>query len=481
MTLFPFVNREFSFVSESLFFSATGSLRPPRAASSCPSTGELKALGCPLHALGGCRFSGGSRGILLNFFESTMITRARAKALVAEARRNCFVVTEEPEDPSIPSHREARSEEHGIMSCQSVITEGRKLTRESLEEIASKNQQLMADRLEKRNAAAAKKTKNAGEASGKDSQNVEEPKAKCPRVDAIPEKKCSPLKIKASSSTTASPGDKGKGKKVIGASLPTSDMTKEEVQHHLAMQGHHVFGQKSEEEMTEYLNAMSDWCMGGALLAQYFVGSVRDLAAFPKLKKGFHEVTSKLQVDKLKIQTALGQVKLLTDERNKLSTTITDLNLQNQTLTEEKKKALDDVKTATDEAKATTPRWSFFGKLWEEFAGVYFHAAIKQMKFLNPGVELKTRGMSTLCLVENGKWYRAQPDDNVECEPGDKEPASPVIEAEEEGVPNEKCAADEEKVLPDKNAADGEKVPPRLKVNEGPVCRLSFVFPFLLL
>ncbi|KAJ1397454.1 5-dehydro-4-deoxy-D-glucuronate isomerase [Sesbania bispinosa] len=38
----------------------------------------------------------------VSFFLSTMMTRARAKALAAEARGNCIVVSEDLEDPSIP-------------------------------------------------------------------------------------------------------------------------------------------------------------------------------------------------------------------------------------------------------------------------------------------------------------------------------------------------------------------------------------------
>ncbi|KAJ1394176.1 putative kalirin-like [Sesbania bispinosa] len=215
--------------------------------------------------------------------------------------------------------------------------------------------------------------------------------------------------------------------------------------------------------MKDYWNAMSEWCTGGAIPAQYFVGAVKDLAALLKLKKSFHEVTTKLQTDELKMQTALGQVKLLTEERDKLCTSVSDLTLQNKTLTDEKRKALDDTKASVDELELLRTEIEELKKmdeeiqkeienlrrLWEESAGVYFHAAIKKIKFLNPRVELKTRGMSTLCLVENGKWYRAQPDNNVECEPGDEEPASHVLEAdaEEDGGP-EKGVADEEKVNP---------------------------------
>ncbi|KAJ1415548.1 putative tudor domain-containing protein 6-like isoform X1 [Sesbania bispinosa] len=54
------------------------------------------------------------------------------------------------------------------------------------------------------------------------------------------------------------------------------------------------------------------------------------------------------------------------------------------------------------------------GKLWEESADVH-------------GVEIRTRGMSTLCTVEDGKWYRVEVDDNVECPLADEEPTSPIL------------------------------------------------------
>ncbi|KAJ1432320.1 sodium-dependent lysophosphatidylcholine symporter 1-A isoform [Sesbania bispinosa] len=54
--------------------------------------------------------------------------------------------------------------------------------------MASKNQQLMAERLAKKNVvvAAAKRGKHVAEASG--SQGAGDPKAKRPRIEAIPER-----------------------------------------------------------------------------------------------------------------------------------------------------------------------------------------------------------------------------------------------------------------------------------------------------
>ncbi|KAJ1404874.1 hypothetical protein SESBI_26276 [Sesbania bispinosa] len=54
-----------------------------------------------------------------------------------------------------------------------------------------------------------------------------------------------------------------------------------------------------------------------------------------------------------------------------------------------------------------------------------------KMKFLNPGVELRTRGMSTLCMVQDGKWYQDEVDGNVPCSLGDEETTSSVLTTNE--------------------------------------------------
>ncbi|KAJ1390992.1 hypothetical protein SESBI_37011, partial [Sesbania bispinosa] len=54
--------------------------------------------------------------------------------------------------------------------------------------MASKNQLKMAERLAKKNAAAVKGIKDVEDAFEKDPQLAEEPKAKRPKIDAIPAK-----------------------------------------------------------------------------------------------------------------------------------------------------------------------------------------------------------------------------------------------------------------------------------------------------
>ncbi|KAJ1429353.1 Root UVB sensitive family [Sesbania bispinosa] len=102
-------------------------------------------------------------------FWGAMITRARAKAMVAENRRKCFVVTEELGDPGIPNL---------VLRCRrsSGVAEN----------MASKQQAKLAEKLAKRNVAAARKMKEAGEGSEQDLQVVERPKVKRPRVNTTP-------------------------------------------------------------------------------------------------------------------------------------------------------------------------------------------------------------------------------------------------------------------------------------------------------
>ncbi|KAJ1411549.1 putative titin isoform X19 [Sesbania bispinosa] len=122
----------------------------------------------------------------------------------------------------------------------------------------------MAERLAKKNVVVAKRTKEAGEAFRVDPQITEEPKAKRPKTATIPvnipekripEKRAPQLKLKGPASTIPTADPKGKGTTVFGAGLSVFDMTTKEVQHHLAVQGSAIFGGKSTEEMTEFLNA----------------------------------------------------------------------------------------------------------------------------------------------------------------------------------------------------------------------------------
>ncbi|KAJ1422604.1 ER-Golgi family vesicle-tethering protein [Sesbania bispinosa] len=319
-----------------------------------------------------------------------MITRARAKALAAKNKRKCFVVTEELKDPGIPNLVLRRRRSSGVA-----------------EDMASKNQLKMVKRLAKKNAVAAKRKKETGDYSEKDLQVIEDPKGKRQKVDPTPaqgiRQKVDPKPAQGI------PENKALVKEP--ASLKSKDSSSSDWKQR---KRHEDDWDKSAEEMIEFLNAASDWGVTFAMLAQYFVGATRDPTAFPKMTKELHRVTTKLEIDELKMQKAIGQVKLLTEERDKLNKSVTELTKQVETLSLEKKKVEDDAKAATEEAKAAKiakmeldslrqemeelriekekeeEEIESLGKLWEEASAVYFHAAIKQMKFLNPGVKLNT-------------------------------------------------------------------------------------------
>ncbi|KAJ1397461.1 stomatal cytokinesis defective SCD1 protein [Sesbania bispinosa] len=305
----------------------------------------------------------------------------------------------------------------------------------------------MAERFAKKIAVTAKKSNSSGEDSGKASvAKLENPKTKRAKIDADP----SSHKVPHSGAQGTMPIPTLKGKEVLGdpIRIPLANMSEAEVKEQLRLQGKAFFENRTEAEMKDYLNSLFDWFLGGAMMAQFFSSAISDLAALPKIKKCFHEVATKLQNDKVNMKEAITQVSALTEERDKLNTN--NILQQQQLVTEkaEKLKAIAETKSVSEELTAEIDKHKQrekelesevdkLGKLWEESSEVYFHAAIKQMKYLNPEVELRTRGMSTLSVVEDGKWFRVEANGNLECSPGDEELVSPVITKEVEDVAQE--------------------------------------------
>ncbi|KAJ1438455.1 hypothetical protein SESBI_03070 [Sesbania bispinosa] len=214
--------------------------------------------------------------------------------------------------------------------------------------MASKQQAKLAKKLAKRNVALAKKKRETDEDSGVDPQAVEQERVKRP---------------------------KGKGTEVYGVGLPASNMTEVEVRKHLAVQGKALFQGKSVEEMSDFLNVASDWGMQFVMMAQYSVGATRDLAAFlPKkteLERKKVEDTSKMAAEEAEA------AKLAQTEVNTLQERVKELELE--------------VEKEKDENETME-------KIWIDAFEVYFHAAIKQMKYLNPGVDLNTRGSGSVVI-----------------------------------------------------------------------------------
>ncbi|KAJ1404842.1 hypothetical protein SESBI_26244, partial [Sesbania bispinosa] len=164
--------------------------------------------------------------------------------------------------------------------------------------------------------------------------------------------------------------------------------------------------------MKEYLDMFANWCLEGAMMAQYFTYIFDELAVLPYIKKDFQVVSAKLKSDEVKMTEAIAKVKTLTDDRDKLEAGMIVLQQKLASETAEKIKVFAEAKKEAStlelekedrdiKEKQFTVEIERLRKLWEESTDVYFHAAIKQIKFLNPIVEFRTRGMSTLCQVQD--------------------------------------------------------------------------------
>ncbi|KAJ1404873.1 hypothetical protein SESBI_26275 [Sesbania bispinosa] len=102
-------------------------------------------------------------------------------------------------------------------------------------------------------------------------------------------------------------------------------------------------------------------------------------------------------------------------------------------MTEECDKLLEDIVTLQKQLVAkTAENLQATVEAQKAVCGLKAEVDDRKMKFLNLGVELQTRGMSTLCMVQDGKWYRVEVNGNVPCSPGDEEPTSPILTTNKE-------------------------------------------------
>ncbi|KAJ1397219.1 hypothetical protein SESBI_31953 [Sesbania bispinosa] len=214
----------------------------------------------------------------------------------------------------------------------------------------------------------------------------------------------------------------------------------------LGQQGQRVFKGSSASEMKDFLGQVGTWCLRGAMIAKFFHNTIDEVAALPQIKKDFEVVSKKLKDDEVKMQDALGKVKRLSDDNIKLTEKNKGLVKENEKLkldlaakkSEAIQAVLEKQKVAED-LEAAKEGWKFRAikyekeiqrveDLWDESAECFFHNAIDQIKYLNPGVELRTRGMSTLCVVCDGKWYRGTGKFFVEELPGEAEITPPPMQ-----------------------------------------------------
>ncbi|KAJ1378735.1 Kinesin-like protein [Sesbania bispinosa] len=158
------------------------------------------------------------------------------------------------------------------------------------------------------------------------------------------------------------------------------------------------------------------WCLRGAMMAEFFHNTIDEVASLPTIKKDFEAVTEKLKADEVKMTEALGKVKTLTDENIHLEENNTKLTEEltklKAALAAKKTEAIQVVlekKKVVEDAEADKENWR------------------QRIKFLNLGVELRIKGMSTLCLICDGKWYHGVGKNFVEEILGDEEITPPPI------------------------------------------------------
>ncbi|KAJ1390999.1 putative coiled-coil domain-containing protein [Sesbania bispinosa] len=130
-------------------------------------------------------------------------------------------------------------------------------------------------------------------------------------------------------------------------------------------------------------------------MARCFEYVVDELDALPEMKKKFESVLAVLVDDKQKMSKAIETIKLLIEERDKLVGEITPFK---KDLAEEKVEKLKTVADAIRSSKFSVQK----GKI-----GLTKRPCIK-IQYLNLGMELRTRGMSTLCQIEEDKWFRVK-------------------------------------------------------------------------
>ncbi|KAJ1430772.1 hypothetical protein SESBI_07602 [Sesbania bispinosa] len=198
------------------------------------------------------------------------------------------------------------------------------------------------------------------------------------------------------------------------------------------------------------------------MMATFFKYVVDELHVLLDIKKNFEDVSTKLLSDKAKISDALNKVKLMTKECDQLSAE--NILLQQKLATEKAerinaeaeatkaaetaKKALDDLKLERLDRQVKEPELQKeierIEGLWEDSAEIYFHTAIRQIKFLNPDIELHTRGMFTLCQVEDEKWFNVTPTGMIASSPEDDELIRPEVTTKEVESDKVDIPADEE-------------------------------------
>ncbi|KAJ1422249.1 hypothetical protein SESBI_13070 [Sesbania bispinosa] len=142
------------------------------------------------------------------------------------------------------------------------------------------------------------------------------------------------------------------------------------------------------------------------------------------------EKVKTLTDDNLRLEEKNGK---LQEEITQLKTTLVAKKSETIQVVLEKQKTVEDFEAAKEEWKFKAANYEKeiqrVGDLWDESAECFFfHTAIDQIKYPNPKVELRTKGMSTLCVVRDGKWYRGVGKHFVEEQLGEEEIIPPPMQ-----------------------------------------------------
>ncbi|KAJ1416728.1 hypothetical protein SESBI_17116 [Sesbania bispinosa] len=325
---------------------------------------------------------------------------------------------------------QAFKEKCRILGCHRILNGGGRSLKDRLGDMAGNNMLALAEKRAKREAAKkAAADAEAAVATGAGSSTLLSSQPAVAKVtQERPRKKVRTEALKGSLDSV-----KGEGSSTSQSALQTPfgvpsspriswatpDPEEDAAMKLLGQQGQRVFTGSSAAGMKDFLGQVGTWCLRGAMMAEFFHSTIDEVAALPQIKKDFEAVSKKLKDDEVMMQDALKKVKGLSDENLKLTDKNKELEEEIEKLKSalaakrseaiqaviEKQKMAEDLENAMGEWKLKAAEYEKeiqrVEDLWDESAECFFHNAIDQIKFLNPGVELRTRGMSTLCVVRD--------------------------------------------------------------------------------
>ncbi|KAJ1437340.1 hypothetical protein SESBI_03667 [Sesbania bispinosa] len=315
---------------------------------------------------------------------------------------------------------QAFKEKHGIRGCHRILNGGGRSLKDRLGDMAGNNMLALAEKRAKREAAKkAAADAEAAVATGAGSSAL---LSSQPAVAKVTQER-SRKKVRTEALKGSLDFAKGEGSSTSQSALQTSsgvppspriswatpDPEEDAAMKLLGQQGQRVFTGSSAAEMKDFLGQVGTWCLRGVMMAEFFHSTIDEVAALPQIKKDFEAVSKKLKDDEVVMQDALKKVRGLSDENFKLTDKNTELEEEIEKLKSalaakrseaiqaviEKQKMAEDLENARGEWKLKEAEYEKeiqrVEDLWDESAECFFHNAVDQIKFLNPGIELRTR------------------------------------------------------------------------------------------